>query len=782
MELLYKDDPRRIGPFPTVGLLGDAASRRHGRERRFVAHSASGDRTLIVTTLSQEAQTDTACLTRFRFEAEQAQRLSTEIPGLVPVIEISSVDDGQPWYASPFVPALSLPDVMGAYGGPLPLRTVVTVGAVLAETLTSLHERGFAHAGITPWSALLSAEGPRLASYGAVRSAAPDGEDRSGLPGLVSESVPPEQLTGGRPRPLGDIYSLGVVLSYAATGHMIAESEELPVSLQSLIAACLARDPARRPPASTVLDELMRSSGQWAENVHGNRPSTATVLDGDASRAGSLLSPGWIPKRVCVALGAQAEQVLAAETDPQLLALHRAAGADFESVTVAGTHGPTGSARVSVGEGHESGVTATSETATPPPSRTSRRKLVTTAASGAAGIAIGGTVTWMVTSEEVPSPTLAQRLAAKKTPRRRPQGAPPTPRWRFEVPGDAPKYAPVTHSSEIAVVVNGSAVHGVELRSGKQVWQSRIRASGQPRMVEGGSVLIPAGDMIALNARTGAVRWRSKKFRKGGASPYVSVLAVDGSTAWFTIKEPAGDAPGSGWTVVAYDVAESSELWRRPVPAGTTGGHLSKDLLVVTASKNSSSAGKEVRSAALVAFDRRTGDVRWRRDHAGPVAGSMMATFGDGRLVTAEGPVLRGYAMEKGDKPQWRLETGGEEGQRPQFGPPLVHGESAFITDVSQAVHAVDAEGRVKWRSPLDRAWTATERPPDTLINSSGQLVLSLDEAEVIARDARNGSVLWRFLDTPRRTGGPTGWRRAAATDDLAVVVSRNSVYALPLD
>ncbi len=447
----------------------DAASRGRVRERRFVARSASGDRTLIVTTPSQEAQSDTAWLTRFRSEAEQAQRLSTEIPGLLRVSEISPAGEGSPWHASPFVPTLSLPDVMGAYGGPLPLRTVVTIGAVLAETLTSLHVRGFAHAGITPWSVLLSAEGPRLTSFGAVRSAAPDGEDRSGLPGLVSESVPPEQLTGGRPRPLGDIYSLGVVLSYASTGHMIAESEELPASLQSLIAACLARDPARRPPASTVLDELMRSSAQWAENVHGNIPSTATVLDGDASRAGSLLSPGWIPKRVCVALGAQAEQVLAAETDPQLFVPQQAEepGIGFKADTVAGMHGPTGRGHATVGPGHGNEATGTSETAMELPGRTSRRNLMTTAASGAAGIALGGAVTWMATSDEVPSPTLAQRLAAKKTPRKRPQGAPPTPRWRFEVPGDAPKYAPVTHTSQIAVVVNGSAVHGVELRSGK---------------------------------------------------------------------------------------------------------------------------------------------------------------------------------------------------------------------------------------------------------------------------------------------------------------------------
>ncbi len=89
----------------------------------------------------------------------------------------------------------------------------------LAETLAVLHGQGLTFAGVSPAAVLLTADGPRLSCYGAVRAAAPDGTPRSGLPGLEAGSPPPEQASGGRPRPMGDVYALGATLAYAATGH-----------------------------------------------------------------------------------------------------------------------------------------------------------------------------------------------------------------------------------------------------------------------------------------------------------------------------------------------------------------------------------------------------------------------------------------------------------------------------------------------------------------------------------------------------------------------------------
>ncbi|MBI0380517.1 serine/threonine protein kinase, partial [Streptomyces albiflaviniger] len=154
-------------------------------ERHFIARSAAGDRTVVVTAPSQELVDDVAYRERFRAEAENARLLGGGRPPLwlAPVVEVSGGGTGQPWSATPFLPMLSLPAVLEANGGPLPVRTVRALGAALAETLAQVHTAGFAHAGVAPDTVFLAGDGPRLVGYGAVRAAAADGEARAGLPG-----------------------------------------------------------------------------------------------------------------------------------------------------------------------------------------------------------------------------------------------------------------------------------------------------------------------------------------------------------------------------------------------------------------------------------------------------------------------------------------------------------------------------------------------------------------------------------------------------------------------
>ena len=565
-----------------------------------------------------------------------------------------------------------------------------------------LHGQGFAHAGVAPGAVLLGGEGIRLTNFGAVRVAAPDGEDRSGVPGLVAESVPPEQLSGGRPRPLGDIYALGVVLSYAATGHMIAERAELPSELRALVGSCLARDPARRPPAAAVLEELSSNPAVTTGHGSGSSGAPATVPDSAVSRASALLSPGWLPKRICVALGEQASEVLATETELQLD--ETTVGADAPTAESATTTAPHKGQEPASGVGY--GTTAVPTHVDPNQSGPSRRVLMTVAASGATGVTVGGAVTWMATTKEVPPPTVAQRLAAQQTSKKRLKGAPPTPRWSFEVPGTAPRHSPLIHGGgRVVVMANKSAVLGVALSSGKQLWKlSKVDVSGPPRIIEDGLVLVPAADMLALDVRTGAIRWRSKKFRRGGAAPYASVLAADAGTIWFSINDNGAGDSGQGGTVVAFDVPRREELWRSRVPTGVSEGHLSKETLLITARGGSSTPDQLV--GEFVALDRRTGKVRWRRRLGGVSARRTVTTFSNGRLILADGPTLHGYSLDKGSKPLWSVRSGGKgDPQKPPFGPPVVSGDLAFCTDASHGVRAVDSEGDVKWRAALDWAW-----------------------------------------------------------------------------
>lgn len=285
-----EESARRIGPYRLITRL-DPPAPPPGRTpcRRFVARSADGDRAVLLSAPLPGADPE-----RFLTEAQAARSLLG--PWIAPVTEVAD-SPASPWYATPYLPALPLPVVLSVHGGPLPEGTVRAVGAALAETLAAAHSQGVTHAGVSPAAVLLTADGPRLTCFGAARAAAPDGERRTGLPGLDPGALAPEQATGGRPRPPGDVYALGAVLAYAVSGHTAPERSELPLPLRPLISACLTRDPAHRPTAAALLADLAPPTPH--ETVLGS--------------VDSLLAPGWLPGRVVAALARQSSELLAAD-------------------------------------------------------------------------------------------------------------------------------------------------------------------------------------------------------------------------------------------------------------------------------------------------------------------------------------------------------------------------------------------------------------------------------------------------------------------------------------
>ncbi|WP_031147701.1 serine/threonine protein kinase [Streptomyces erythrochromogenes] len=286
MEALHRDDPLRVGAYSVLARL-DAEAELGSPERLFIVRGGDGD-----TLIARLPRPDTDP-TRWAIEAEGARRLS--VPGFLGVREVGGGPAELPWCTAPYVPALPLPAALRAHGGPLPGPVVQALGAALARTLATAHAQGVTHAGLSPAAVLLTADGPRLSCFGAVRAAAPDGEHRSGLPGLDSGSLAPEQAAGGRPRPPGDVYALGAVLAYAATGHTVPERDELPGFLREPVTACLSRDSARRPRAQQLFPHPEPAA------------HAATVLDT------ATPSPIPLPASVVVALAHQSAQVLAAE-------------------------------------------------------------------------------------------------------------------------------------------------------------------------------------------------------------------------------------------------------------------------------------------------------------------------------------------------------------------------------------------------------------------------------------------------------------------------------------
>jgi hypothetical protein len=280
---------RHVGPYVLITPLDDPRAKAPVPERRYIARSADGLHTVLLSLPLPGADTQS-----FLTEAEASRYLLG--PCAAPATALAGPGE-PPWYACPYTPVLPLPTALAVHGGPLPERTVRAMGVALAETLAVLHGQGLTFAGVSPSAVLLAGDGPRLSCFGAVRAAAPDGTRRSG-PGLEAGSLPPEQASGGRPRPLGDVYALGATLAYAASGYTTPERDELPPPFRSVISRCLSRDPSTRPQLAELIDCL---AGGVATDTEAQNPSTP------------LRTPGWLPGRVVAALAHQSAAVLMAD-------------------------------------------------------------------------------------------------------------------------------------------------------------------------------------------------------------------------------------------------------------------------------------------------------------------------------------------------------------------------------------------------------------------------------------------------------------------------------------
>ncbi|MFD6426329.1 serine/threonine-protein kinase [Streptomyces sp. NPDC060198] len=193
---------------------------------------------------------------------------------------------------------------------PLPVASVRFLAAGLGRALIHIHAAGLVHRDLKPSNILLTVDGPRIIDFGVARAVetVTDGGLTStgaviGSPGFMS----PEQVRGEKVTAASDIFCVGAVLAYAATGvqpfgasdsgvhaimFRIANDEPdltaLPAELVPLVRSCLDRDPDRRPTA----EALARSA--------------PPRRDGQPE--------AWLPPELLAVLGSQAARLLDADT------------------------------------------------------------------------------------------------------------------------------------------------------------------------------------------------------------------------------------------------------------------------------------------------------------------------------------------------------------------------------------------------------------------------------------------------------------------------------------
>ncbi|WP_328664970.1 bifunctional serine/threonine-protein kinase/ABC transporter substrate-binding protein [Streptomyces sp. NBC_00328] len=264
MEPLRTSDPARLAGYRLLGRLGAG-----GMGVVYLARSAGG--TLVALKVIQaEYAEDPDFRERFRREADTARRMTS--PWVVSLVD-ADPEAAQPWLATTFVPGPSLAEALAAHG-PLPVPSLRVLGARLAEALRELHAAGLVHRDVKPGNVLLALDGPRLIDFGVARNSEDTALTSTGVVVGTPGFLPPEQARGGRdPGAAGDVFSLGCVLAFAATGrlpfgtgsidallyrtvHDAPDLEDVPAELAEVVSSCLEKDPELRPTAGVLSKAL----------------------------------------------------------------------------------------------------------------------------------------------------------------------------------------------------------------------------------------------------------------------------------------------------------------------------------------------------------------------------------------------------------------------------------------------------------------------------------------------------------------------------------------------
>ncbi|MFG3406813.1 serine/threonine-protein kinase [Streptomyces sp. NPDC048142] len=269
---LAAGDPARIGPYPLLGRLGAG-----GMGRVYLARSAGG-RTVAVKVVHEEHIANGEFRARFRREIESARRVGGRYTA--PVLD-ADADAAQPWVATGYVPGPSLEQAVREHG-PLPAESVNALAEGLLRALRGIHAAGIVHRDLKPSNVLLTVDGPRVIDFGIARALQVSVESLLTSTGMVIGSpgfMAPEQILGEETGAGADVFSLGCVLMYAATGRLpfgagvsnqhavmfrIVQSPPdldavTDAPLRELIERCLTKSATERPGVDALLESLTSS-------------------------------------------------------------------------------------------------------------------------------------------------------------------------------------------------------------------------------------------------------------------------------------------------------------------------------------------------------------------------------------------------------------------------------------------------------------------------------------------------------------------------------------------
>ncbi|WP_171114646.1 serine/threonine-protein kinase [Streptomyces sp. Z423-1] len=735
VDQLTQHDPRRIGPFEVLGRLGAG-----GMGLVYLARSASGRRVAIKTVRTELAE-DQLFRVRFTREVEAARAVSGFYTAAVVDADPRAA---VPWLATAYVPAPSLEEIVNDCG-PLPAQAVRWLAAGVAEALQSIHGAGLVHRDLKPSNVLVVEDGPRVIDFGIASGVSNTRLTMTNVAVGTPAYMSPEQAKDSRSvTGASDVFSLGSMLVFAATGHppfhganpvetvfmLLREGpdlEGLPDELRPLIESCMQMDPTARPnPAdlqAQLAPHLFGSGSDDSGTASAWLPEKAVALI-EARRGGR---PAAKPTSGASRGSARPPAVPPPPSHDPVVPPPPVSAPPVPAPVGAPDGGPVrlAGAAVPIGPGPRVADARAAAVKAPPPE---------------AGLA----ASW---SKPRPGVNGADPAVGPAVPAPQPPASPESPAgwrpWRFRMSNDV--WGTPAVDGDL-VYVTSFEVHALDVATGRRRFKTRDVAWSMA--VADGRIHASDGPtLFALDARGGADLWR---------------LSTD---AWvYSLKAERGTVVTGtrGGGVQAWEAANGRKLWeitgcQSDFESPEAGPALHDGTVYVW------------RDARLRALDARTGDERWSYP-IGDVASCggvpvRVAPAPDGYVYITAG--TRVLAVDiAGGHVRWHFEAPAVFLSPPAFAPgPAVTGGGIYLADYLGTVYALDAtDGRDRWRIA-----TEARASVDPVLVAAGHVHVGSGTG-LYTLDAVTGTPKWRFQAGGDIVGAPSvaeGRIHFGATDHL---------------
>lgn len=298
-----------FGRYRLMELLG-----RGGMGEVWRAYDPQMSRAVAIKLLPANLAEDQTYRERFRREARSAAGIDE--PHVVPIHDFGEFA-GRLYVTMRLIRGRDLQMLLN--GGALPAERAVHITEQIASALHAAHEIGLVHRDVKPSNILVTDDDfAYLIDFGIARAAAETGLTSTGTTIGTWAYMAPERLNTGKADARSDVYALACVLHESLTGRRPFPGESLeqqivghlttppprpsalqpgvPESLDPVVAAGMAKDPAHRYGNTKALARAARAALRLSAQSHDNAQPTVPAAMPPTTRIDTV-DPHLAPTR-----------------------------------------------------------------------------------------------------------------------------------------------------------------------------------------------------------------------------------------------------------------------------------------------------------------------------------------------------------------------------------------------------------------------------------------------------------------------------------------------------